>query len=159
MKFFEENEAKLKTQLELLSKDRGDLSILLETLQHKTYELDKLEKFKASPQREIIISDDPRRRKFEELELENMEFIRNKEKYISELKNLREALERNKLDLEIERDLRNQYFDSIKELESILRELMNEGEMFRHHVKKTVTEENKKVLEKYRILLEEKPKE
>ena len=61
--------------------------------------------------------------------------------------------------MEIERDLRNQYFDSIKELESILRELMNEGEMFRHHVKKTVTEENKKVLEKYRILLEEKPKE
>ena len=49
MKFFEENEAKLKTQLELLSKDRGDLSILLETLQHKTNELDKLEKFKASP--------------------------------------------------------------------------------------------------------------
>ena len=131
MKFFEENEAKLKTQLELLSKDRGDLSILLETLQHKTNELDKLEKFKASPQKEIIFSDDPR----------------NHEKNITELKNLREALERNKLDLEIERDLRNQYFDSIKELESILRELMNEGEMFRHHVKKTVTEENKKVLE------------
>lgn len=158
MKFFEENEAKLKTQLELLSKDRGDLSILLETLQHKTNELDKLEKFKASPQREIII-DDPNRRKFEELELQNMELIRNNEKNLSELKNLRETLERNKLDLEIERDLRNQYFESIQELESILRELMNEGEMFRHHVKKTVTEENKKVLEKYRILLEEKPKE
>ncbi len=99
MKFFEENEAKLKTQLELLSKDRGDLSILLETLHHKTNELDKLEKFKASPQREIIISDDPRRRKFEELELENMEFIRNNETNRSELKNLREALERNRLEV------------------------------------------------------------
>ena len=154
VKFYEENEAKLRTQLEFLSKDRGDLSILLETLHNKTNELDKLEKSKASPAPLVL-----KNTTLEDLEAQNQELRKNLDLNLAEIKGLKENIERNRLDLELERDLRSQYYESIQELETILRELMNEGEMFRHHVKKTISEENKKVLEKYRILLEEKPKE
>lgn len=62
-------------------------------------------------------------------------------------------------EIAVERGLREEYFTSIKELEKILRELMNEGEFFRNSVKKTVSEESRRVIEKYRLVFEEKPQE
>ena len=85
---------------------------------------------------------------FKNLEISNKELTIFMDKY-----------EKMRLDFELEKDLRVQYFESIKELEGILRDLLNEGEMFKINVKKTVSEENKKVLEKYKIFCEEKQNE
>ena len=172
VKYLEENEIRIKSQLqtEFLYKDKKDLN-LLETMQVKINNLE-LEKSKLHGDYHSRSDDlfENQRKLAQELELQNNEM----KKIIEELKQnneelkkkfnkneiennvLKENIEKNRMDLELEKDLRNQYFCSIKELEMILKSLMNEGDMYRHYIKQTVSEENKKVLEKYKILLEEK---
>lgn len=170
LKFFEENEVKLKsqlqTQLEFKNKDRNDSNVL-ETMQMKINELE-LKNSRVQHDyynRNDDFLDSSKRRNFEveneinELKKINEEIKKSFNESNSEKIRLKEMIEKQKLDFELEKELRNQYFINIKELEAILRDLMNEGDMFRHHIKKTISEENQKILEKYRILLEEKPSE
>lgn len=95
-----------------------------------------LEKPAKSPENREISEDFPRKvKEISEIEEKNAQLLR---------------------EIAVERGLREQYFESIKELERILRELLNEGELFRSSVKKTVSEESRKVIEKYRLVFEEK---
>lgn len=91
------------------------------------------------------------------------EISKAKDKELEEIQGLRNSYEeiqykneKIRIELELEKDLRNQYFISLKELEAILKEMMNEGELYRNNIQKTVSEETRKTLEKYRLVVEEK---
>ena len=172
VKYLEENEIRLKSQLqtEFLYKDKQDLN-LIETMQEKiiNFELEKsklhgdyhsksddLYENQRKLAQELELQNNELKKIIEELKKNNEELNTNFKKNEMENSVLKDNIEKNRMDLELEKDLRNQYFCSIKELETILRSLMNEGDMYRHYIKQTVSEENKKVLEKYKILLKDK---